>query len=57
MNIIDEKEKLDKLIKERDALKKYLNFGSDICILEIEEAIESYTKKINLIKKNIENIK
>lgn len=56
MNIIEEKKKLNKLINDRDSLKKYLNFGSDINILEIEEAIEYYDKKINLIKKYIENV-
>ena len=55
MNIIDEKEKLEKLIKERDALKRYIYFGSDINIIEIEEAIESYDKKINSIKIFLEN--
>ena len=54
MNILEEKEKLNKLIKDRDSLKKYINFGSDINIIEIEEAIESYDKKINLIKTIIE---
>lgn len=54
LNIEEAKNKLIKLNNELESIKKYINFGSDINIIEIEEAIESYNKKINLIKTIIE---
>lgn len=57
MTLDEAQQKLNKLIKDQNDLKKYLNFGCDIEIYEIEEALESYEKKIILLKKYIENYK
>ena len=57
MTLDEAQKKLNKLIKDQNDLKKYLNFGCDIEIYEIEEALESYEKKIILLKKYIENYK
>ena len=55
LNIEEAKNKLLKLNNELESIKKYINFGSDINIIEIEEAIESYKNKINKLKEFIQN--
>ena len=46
-------DKLIKLTKEKEQLNKYINFYSDIDIIEIEDALESYNKKILNLKLKI----
>ena len=46
-------DKLIKLTKEKEELNKYINFYSDIDIIEIEDALESYNKKILNLKLKI----
>ena len=57
MNLEEAKEELNKLIKHQNDLKNYLKVDYEIEVLEIEEAIKSYEKKIIFLKKYIEDYK
>tara|TARA_Y200000002_G_scaffold285286_1_gene239285 strand:- start:2201 stop:2467 length:267 start_codon:yes stop_codon:yes gene_type:complete len=56
MNIIEIKNKIEKLKDEKEKIKKYLNFGSDIQIIEIQEALTHYDERIQKFEKKLENI-
>lgn len=55
MTLDEAQKELNKLIKNQNDFKKYLNVGCDIEVLEIEEAIKSYEKKIIFLKEYIKN--
>ena len=55
MTLEEIQDKILKLKKDKESLKKYINFGHDIEIIQIEEAIESYDNKIKLLEKHLEN--
>lgn len=55
MTLDEAQKELNKLIKNQNDFKKYLNVGCNIEILEIEEAIKSYEKKIIFLKEYIKN--
>lgn len=57
MTLEEVQDKILKLKKDKESLKKYINFGHDIEIIQIEEAIESYDKKIKLLEKYLKNYK
>lgn len=56
MNINEVNEKIIDLEKKREIFINYLNNGSDIEVLEIEEAIKSYDIKIKELKIFIEKM-
>lgn len=56
MNIIETKNKIEKLKDEKEKIKKYLNFGSDIQIIEIQEALNHYDERIQKFEKKLENM-
>lgn len=56
MNINEVNEKIIDLEKKREIFVNYLNNGSDIEVLEIEEAIKSYDIKIKELKIFIEKM-
>ena len=54
MNINEVKKKLIDIINKKKLLVHYLKIGSDVEVLEIEEAIKSYDEKIKELKNIIE---
>ena len=46
MNINEANKKINTLEKKKELLENYLKIGSDVEVLEIEEAIKSYKKEI-----------
>ena len=50
MNKVEIQEKLIDIEKKKKILVDYLQIGSDVEVLEIEEAIKSYEEKIKELK-------